>query len=603
MTQLQALWPKEDRQGEKWDRFWALFRKFISPKIWIYWQVQYLQFSDGYSFEASVKMSSSFQPIHVFSAEGLHMIVEFLLVEEKVNPDTLDDLRNATPFIFAVDSQECMALLLNNGADKNWKFDEKSYLAILGVEIFMEGWLHGTTPPRPELVKIVKLLIELGVDINQPMPMLSREDTATILHCAVGAKSLELFKFLMSRPDIDIHAKDGQDMTALNWMNFSPNSNYPLEISKEMTKILLEAGADPNNQDRNSGAPLAFAVMLQDPDVVELLLEHGADVNDDNNQGITALHFAASAANRADRGTEIAEKIVRNLLMFGADFEKETKDGDPPILHAAWKGYEKVFTILVNEYQKKYGSDKSFLLKKYGKESNTCFRSAAQNRTGGLAILKFMVQDWTPEQLQEMLKVSNLHNENALHMAAIDGNIDIIKYLLELGADIGLKSNYGTALDHSIRSWSVAKVQMAEYSEQTLQKIKRLEETIFFLLEKGPHLVPDSKYNLPWVIKRYHEELIIKLRECGCDIEHADSWGWTPYEYAYAERRLESMKELPGFSSWKEPNRKLRKTQVPSRLEVKETPNIYVVSDDGLSFETTPDFVNGHGLNIRVRIS
>ncbi|KAF3932534.1 Ankyrin-3 [Dactylellina cionopaga] len=597
LNHLEELWPKLDRQGPKWERLWELLRKFLSPKPFSRWLAQYLRYEEGYSRDIAEKESNGFQPLHIFASTGVLIVVEFLLVNEKADPNVMD-AKNRSPFIFSLEQKEIMKLLLSNGADINITYKGKSYFELLLNEIWTDGWLRNNVPPRPDLVEIFKLLFDAGVDVNQKIPLLGPKDTTTALHVAVASKSLEFFNIIMAHPDVNVNAQDQQQMTPLNWMNFSPNSKYPLEVSKSMTKALLEAGADPNNQDANSGAPLAFAVTLQDKDVVELLLQHGADVNDDNHQGLTALHYAASATNRAGRGTETAEAITRLLLMYGADFEKEGKDGEPILLRAAWSGYEKVFMILINEYQKKYGSDQSFLLKKFGESQKTYFRSAAQNKTSGVSILKYLVRNWTAEQLQDMLLNASTIKENALHLAAGIGNIGVIKLLLELGADVDIRSNYGTAFDHAVWCWAISKKEMAAYTEETLKMQTDLEEVAFFFLEKAPHLAKGSKVALPWAIKRYNEKLISKLCECGYDIEQLDNFGWSPYEYAYAERRLESLREMPGFSTWFEnPTRQIRKTSVPSKLVNKETPSIFRVSDDGLSFETIEGFVDGYGIS------
>ncbi|KAK6360084.1 hypothetical protein TWF730_006238 [Orbilia blumenaviensis] len=597
LRRVEELWPKEERKGPKWEIFWGYLRKFFQKDILNHWMFQYFQFTENYDPDIAYAEISKFEPISIFAAEGLSMVVEFLLDDLKVDPNIID-CEGRTAFSFTFGQTNCMKLLFEKGMRIDHKYLGKSYWELLITELWLDGWLHGNIPPKPEVVEVCKLFIESGVDINEPIPMLGPRDHSTALHCAVAAKSLGLFDLLMAHPDVKVNAKDKHDMTPLNWMNLSPNTHYPLEISKELTKRLLEAGADPNNQDANSGGPLLFAVGLQDKDVVELLLKHGADVNDDNNQGLTALHFAASAANKVQRGPETSEAILRLLLSYGADVEKEAKDGETPLHRAAWSGYEKCFTILFQEYQKKKGPDKSFLLKPYGTENWTYFRNSARNKKNGINIMKFLIQDWTPEELELMLTNSNTRKETALHLAAFDGNFEMVKYLLELGADATVKSTFGTVLDRAIWGWAKSKAEMAEYSEQTLQRQKDLEDVIFFLIEKFPQLCREGGINLRWAIKRYNEKLITKLVENGADIEWVDDGNWTAYEYAYAERRVEEMRELPGFTTWKEnPDRKLRETVVPSRMDVKELPNIFVVSEDGLQFETIEGFVDAYGLH------
>ncbi|KAK6528584.1 hypothetical protein TWF281_009823 [Arthrobotrys megalospora] len=597
LRRLQELWPKEERKGPKWDILWEKSRLFFGGKIFRHWLSQYLQFTENYDPDFADSEAFKYEPLHIFTGEGIPMVVEFLLVDMKVDANGLDSA-GRTAFNFSFSEMDCMKLLLKHGLKIDRKYKGKSYWEMIITDIWMDGWLHGNIPPRPEMIDVCKIFIDLGVDINEPIPMLGPRDCSVALHCAAASKSLALFDLLMAHPDIKVNAKDRHDMTPLNWMNLSPNADYPLDISKTMTQRLLEAGADPDNQDANSGGPLLFAVGMQDKDVVELLLKYGADVNDDNNQGLTALHFAASAANKVHRGPETSESILRLLLSYGADVEKEAKDGETPLHRAAWSGYEKCFTILLHEYQKKKGPDKSFLLQPYGEDNWTYFRNAARNQKSGMEIMKFLLEDWTPEQLQSMLANSNSKGENALHLAAFDGNFEMVKYLLELGADGTIKSQFGTVLERAIWGWAKSTAEMAEYSEKTLKRQKDLEDVIFFLIERFPQLCQGGGANLRWAIKRYNEKLITKLVENGADIEWADESNWTAYEYAYAERRVAEMQQLPGFTTWKEnPDRKLRETDVPSRMDVKETPNIFVLSEDGLEFETVEGFVDAYGFN------
>lgn len=597
LRRVEELWPKEERKGPKWDIFWEKLRQFFEGKAYRHWLSQYFQFWEGYAPDLAYAQTFDFEAIHIFTAEGLQMVLEFLIFDMKVDPNILDS-EGRTAFNFSFAQTACMKLLLKHGLKIDQKYRGKSYWELIINDLWLDGWLHGNIPPNPEMAEVCKMFIELGADINEPIPMLGPTDHSSALHCAVASKSLALFDTLMAHPDVKVNAKDRHDMTPLNWMNFSPNTNCPLEISKTMTKRLLEAGADPNNQDSNSGGPLLFAVGMQDKDVVELLLKHGADVNDDNNQGLTPLHFAASAANKVDRGLETSESILRLLLGYGADVEKEAKDGETPLHRAALSGYEKCFMILFQEYQKKKGPDRSFLLKPYGEENCTYFWNSARNKKGGINIMKFLIQDWTPEQLQSMLTNSNIKKETALHLAAFDGNFEAVKYLLELGADATIKSDFGTVLDRAIWGWAKSKAEMAEYSEKTLQRQKDLEDVIFFLIERFPQLCQGGGANLRWAIKRYDERLITKLVENGADIEWADEGNWTAYEYAYAERRLEEMLLLPGFTTWKEnPDRKIRETAVPSRMVIKDIPNIFVLSENGLEFETIEGFVDAYGFD------
>ena len=60
---------------------------------------------------------------------------------------------------------------------------------------------------------------------------------------------------------------------------------------KEIVKILLDAGADPNIVYVNSMTPLLYAASSNDNDIVELLVDAGADVNAKNRDGTNAFMY------------------------------------------------------------------------------------------------------------------------------------------------------------------------------------------------------------------------------------------------------------------------------------------------------------------------
>ena len=82
-------------------------------------------------------------------------------------------------------------------------------------------------------------------------------------------------------------------------MNFKTERNRsPLILAarkghKDVVKLLLDRGAEPNMADQYGGTPLHFAALEGHKDVVQLLLDGGAEPNMADEHEFTPLHLAA----------------------------------------------------------------------------------------------------------------------------------------------------------------------------------------------------------------------------------------------------------------------------------------------------------------------
>lgn len=117
----------------------------------------------------------------------------------------------------------------------------------------------------------------------------------TPLMTATSENDLEQIELLIEE-GADINEQDEEGSTALDWAIFS--GHY------EAAELLLEKGADPNTVDIYEATPLITAVFNENAEMVKLLLEHGADPTFENSEGMKAYDYAK------DYGNETIMKIL-----------------------------------------------------------------------------------------------------------------------------------------------------------------------------------------------------------------------------------------------------------------------------------------------------
>jgi len=114
-------------------------------------------------------------------------------------------------------------------------------------------------------------------------------------------------------------------------VNVESEGISPLEAAlhkerPDIAEILLKAGAVPKALTPNSADPFLTACTLGYVDLVKLFIESGADPNASDNWGETALMSAV--------GTHGSVELVRLLISNGAEVERPDKEGRTALFHA-----------------------------------------------------------------------------------------------------------------------------------------------------------------------------------------------------------------------------------------------------------------------------
>ena len=99
----------------------------------------------------------------------------------------------------------------------------------------------------------------------------------------------------------------------------------------EMTRCLLDAGADVNESSNDGWTALMNAAHLALFEIVKLLLERGADPNVKNDLQCSCLYYAVSGPDARDFALEARCGCVGLLLKAGADIEARDASGNTPL--------------------------------------------------------------------------------------------------------------------------------------------------------------------------------------------------------------------------------------------------------------------------------
>lgn len=245
----------------------------------------------------------------------------------------------------------------------------------------------------------------------------------SILHYLVQQESIKLLsEFLEKGPDLNKSNNIGE--TPLSLLIF-----HEYDFDKvEHIILLLVNGANPNyKQKRNDWTFLHHATFHNQIKVVETLIRHDASVNESKNiDRWTPLHMV--------RGLEIAKALLSN----GAtrSFHEKDKSGLIPIM-----------TLLNSECD-----DRSEIVNLFFSEGFE-FKESEGNKA-----LKITILNNDPESLRILINAGvNIdtmtgEKQSAIHLAASYGFFEIVKVLIEEGAnpnDTGHPDKF-TPVYHSI---------------------------------------------------------------------------------------------------------------------------------------------------------
>ena len=213
----------------------------------------------------------------------------------------------------------------DNGEDANAHITPIQWLGLIEACEYTKWGVMG--------IRFIRKLIEYGADFNA-----KDSEGMTVLHLTamLGKWSTPRKLIRTFECGADINAIDNNGMrpldVAIQYRNYEmveslyrngENSQPRLHIAVQCLsalkiKYLVDKGADINKRNEDGMTALHWAALHDASGMVNLLKTHGADMNTKDSKGMTALHWAA------ERGHADTAKL---LVMNGADIDNADNKG------------------------------------------------------------------------------------------------------------------------------------------------------------------------------------------------------------------------------------------------------------------------------------
>ena len=244
--------------------------------------------------------------------------------------------------------------------------------------------------------------------------------------------------------------------------------------NRDVVEMLLDKGADPDETDKGGWTPLQCAAVHSKKDAVQILLNRGADPNKVNERNVPHRSMLKWAVMTNDIN------MVQQLLNAGADPNTAHNDGKTALSEAIHMGYDDVVNLLLDR-----GADLQLALDRGTKENEHFLTYVAKSEGASFVNIAQALLDEGVDP-----NMTDKRRNHAVSLAVYNGNKEMVKLLLNGGADPNKASIVPNRIDSANRSC--------------------------------------FQYSLLYWATIHHEDIVELLLDAEADPNKADCWGRTP---------------------------------------------------------------------------